>query len=63
MDPYKNETTNSEFEKLFPRKYLGALNTTYLAFIEYHQRKRKSTFLKKILEINDWPYKHEKAAS
>ena len=38
-------------------KYLGAFNTTYLAFIEYQQRKckKKKTLLKKILETNHWP--------
>ena len=35
-------------------KYLGVLNTTYLVFIEYQQRKCKNKF---------GPYKHKKYAS
>ena len=35
MDHYENETTTHEFEKAFANDYLGAFNTTYLAFIAY----------------------------
>ena len=41
-------------------KYLGALNTTYLAFIEYQHQIPKNTFLKKMLETTIDPYIHFK---
>ena len=58
--PIRTKQLRMSLKKHLAMKYLDALNTTYLAFIEHQHQKPKNTFIKEITETTVGPYKHFK---